>query len=52
MPGWVHHIDITVSDMAASTAFYQRVMPVMDFRRIADSRPASRCGPAIGWSSA
>ena len=37
MPGWVHHIDITVSDMAASTAFYERVMPVMDFHRIADT---------------
>jgi catechol 2,3-dioxygenase-like lactoylglutathione lyase family enzyme len=37
MPGWLHHIDITVSDMAASTRFYERVMPIMDFRRIPDT---------------
>src|SRR5512143_4221119 len=37
MAGWVHHIDITVSDLAVSTAFYERVMPVLDFHRLADT---------------
>ncbi|HSQ00917.1 MAG TPA: hypothetical protein VL049_27160 [Candidatus Dormibacteraeota bacterium] len=33
----MRHVDITVSDLAASTAFYERVMPVLDFHRIADT---------------
>ncbi len=37
MAGWIHHIDITVSDFAVSTPFYERVMPVLDFHRIADT---------------
>jgi glyoxylase I family protein len=34
--GWLHHIDLTVSEMAQSLAFYDRVLPLMGFRRIAD----------------
>jgi glyoxylase I family protein len=34
--GWVHHIDITVSDLAVSTAFYDEVLKLMGFRRVRD----------------
>lgn len=34
--GWLHHIDLTVSDLARSTAFYDRVLPLIGFRRIED----------------
>ena len=34
--GRVHHIDITVSDLAVSTAFYDQVLKLMGFRRIRD----------------
>jgi catechol 2,3-dioxygenase-like lactoylglutathione lyase family enzyme len=34
--GFVHHIDITVADLARSTAFYARVLPLLGFERIAD----------------
>jgi catechol 2,3-dioxygenase-like lactoylglutathione lyase family enzyme len=34
--GWIHHIDITVVDMAPATAFYDRVLPLMGFERLAD----------------
>jgi catechol 2,3-dioxygenase-like lactoylglutathione lyase family enzyme len=34
--GWLHHIDITVSDLARSTEFYDWVLPLMGFRRLAD----------------
>ena len=34
--GWIHHIDITVSDLAISTAFYDQVLKLMGFRRIRD----------------
>src|SRR6188768_3635680 len=34
--GWIHHIDITVSDLAISTAFYAQVLELMGFRRIRD----------------
>nr|AIA11318.1 Glyoxalase-like domain protein [uncultured bacterium] len=34
--GWVHHIDITVTDLAVSTAFYDQVLKLMGFRRIRD----------------
>lgn len=34
--GAVHHIDITVADLDRSTEFYDRVLPVIGFRRIAD----------------
>jgi catechol 2,3-dioxygenase-like lactoylglutathione lyase family enzyme len=30
--GWVHHIDITVSDLEVSTAFYDQVLKLMGFR--------------------
>jgi catechol 2,3-dioxygenase-like lactoylglutathione lyase family enzyme len=36
MNGWLHHIDITVSDLDRSTAFYDRVLPLMGFRRMSD----------------
>jgi catechol 2,3-dioxygenase-like lactoylglutathione lyase family enzyme len=34
--GWLHHIDVSVSDAARSTAFYERVLPLLGFERIAD----------------
>jgi catechol 2,3-dioxygenase-like lactoylglutathione lyase family enzyme len=36
MQGWIHHIDVTVSDLRRSTEFYDRVLPRMGFRRLAD----------------
>jgi catechol 2,3-dioxygenase-like lactoylglutathione lyase family enzyme len=36
MNGWLHHIDITVSDLGRSTEFYGRVLLLMGFRRMAD----------------
>lgn len=36
MTGWLHHIDITVSDLQRSTRFYDQVLPLMGFRRIQD----------------
>jgi len=35
-PGRVHHLDLTVADLAVSTAFYEGVMPLMGFRRMPD----------------
>ncbi len=34
--GAIHHIDLTVSDLARSTAFYDRVLPLLGFRRSTD----------------
>ncbi|MGH7820861.1 MAG: VOC family protein [Candidatus Binatia bacterium] len=31
--GSIHHIDLTASDLGRSTAFYDRVLPAMGFRR-------------------
>jgi catechol 2,3-dioxygenase-like lactoylglutathione lyase family enzyme len=31
--GAIHHIDLTVGDLARSAAFYDRVLPLMGFRR-------------------
>jgi hypothetical protein len=31
--GAVHHVDITVSDLASCAAFYDAVLPRMGFRR-------------------
>ncbi|MGH7289180.1 MAG: VOC family protein [Myxococcota bacterium] len=31
--GTIHHIDITVGDLMRSTAFYDRVFPLLGFRR-------------------
>jgi predicted enzyme related to lactoylglutathione lyase len=31
MNGWLHHVDITVSDLAGATEFYDRVLPLMGF---------------------
>ena len=36
-PGRVHHLDLTVADLAASTTFYEGVMPLLGFRRMPDS---------------
>jgi catechol 2,3-dioxygenase-like lactoylglutathione lyase family enzyme len=36
MPGAIHHIDITVSDLEVSTEFYDRVLPLMGFERSHD----------------
>jgi catechol 2,3-dioxygenase-like lactoylglutathione lyase family enzyme len=44
--GWLHHIDLTVSDLARSTAFYDRVLPFMGFRRIDD------CAEGPLWAGA
>jgi len=35
--GWLHHIDITVSDVSRSTEFYDRVLSLMGFQRLPDS---------------
>ena len=34
--GWLHHIDITVTDLARSTAFYDRVLPLLGWQRRVD----------------
>jgi glyoxylase I family protein len=34
--GALHHVDLTVSDLAHSTAFYDRVLPLLGFRRSMD----------------
>lgn len=34
--GWLHHVDITVSDLTCSTEFYDRVLPLMGFQRLPD----------------
>lgn len=36
MAGAIHHVDLTVSELARSTAFYERVLPLLGFRRIGD----------------
>ena len=33
--GAIHHIDLTASDLDRSTAFYDRVLPLLGFRRSA-----------------
>lgn len=37
MHGWLHHIDLTVSNLARSTAFYDKVLPLLGFTRTADA---------------
>ena len=37
MAGWINHLNITVTDLAASTAFYDRILSLCDFRRIPDT---------------
>jgi len=34
--GALHHIDLSVADLARSTAFYDRVLPLLGFRRSED----------------
>jgi glyoxylase I family protein len=34
--GRIHHIDITVTDLARSRDFYDRIMPLLGFRRVPD----------------
>jgi len=36
-PGRIHHLDLTVADLAVSTTFYDGVMPMLGFRRMPDS---------------
>ena len=36
MTGWLHHIDVTVSDLTRATEFYGRVLPLVGFRRTFD----------------
>ena len=33
----IEHIDVTVNDLARSTAFYDKVMPALGFRRLPDN---------------
>ncbi len=35
--GRVHHLDLTVADLEASTAFYAAVLPLMGLKRVADA---------------
>jgi catechol 2,3-dioxygenase-like lactoylglutathione lyase family enzyme len=35
--GAIHHVDLTVRDLARSTPFYDAVMPLLGFRRIEDA---------------
>jgi catechol 2,3-dioxygenase-like lactoylglutathione lyase family enzyme len=35
--GSIHHLDLSVRDLRASTDFYDRVLPLLGFRRFADS---------------
>jgi catechol 2,3-dioxygenase-like lactoylglutathione lyase family enzyme len=35
--GAIHHVDLTVADLARSTAFYDRVLPLLGFRRSANA---------------
>jgi catechol 2,3-dioxygenase-like lactoylglutathione lyase family enzyme len=44
--GWLHHIDITVTDLARSTQFYSAVLPLVGFRRVADS-----FGSPVWWGA-
>jgi catechol 2,3-dioxygenase-like lactoylglutathione lyase family enzyme len=46
MHGWLHHVDITVSDLARATAFYDAILPLMGFRRGAD------CADGPVWTGA
>ena len=32
----IEHLDLTVSDLARSVDFYERILPVLGFRRLAD----------------
>jgi len=36
MAGRIHHVDLTVSNLARSTEFYERVLPLLGFRRSKD----------------
>ena len=44
--GSVHHIDLTASDLSRSTAFYDRVLPLLGFRRVED------CAEGPLWAGA
>jgi len=35
--GAIHHVDLTVRDLARSTPFYDQVLPLLGFRRIDDA---------------
>jgi glyoxylase I family protein len=34
--GAIHHIDLTVSELGEATRFYDRVLPLLGFRRVPD----------------
>jgi glyoxylase I family protein len=36
MKGRIHHVDIPAADLARSTEFYDRLLPLLGFRRIGD----------------
>lgn len=44
--GAIHHVDLTVSDLAEATRFYDRVLPLLGFRRIPD------CAEGPLWAGA
>ncbi|MCC7413788.1 MAG: VOC family protein [Gammaproteobacteria bacterium] len=46
MTGWLHHIDLTVGDLARSIGFYSRVLPLMGFTRLPD------CAEGPLWAGA
>ena len=35
--GWLHHIDLTVADLARATEFYDSILPLLGFRRAPDA---------------
>src|SRR3990172_5064386 len=45
--GAIHHIDITVRELGRSTAFYDRLLPLLGFRRSTDA-PEGPCWAGAG----
>jgi catechol 2,3-dioxygenase-like lactoylglutathione lyase family enzyme len=37
MTGWLHHVDLTVRDVSRAIEYYDRVLPLMGFVRMADA---------------
>jgi catechol 2,3-dioxygenase-like lactoylglutathione lyase family enzyme/diadenosine tetraphosphate (Ap4A) HIT family hydrolase len=47
-PGRVHHLDLSVGNLTAATAFYEGVLPLMGFRRQPDAPEGPIwCGDAV-----
>jgi glyoxylase I family protein len=44
--GWFHHVDVTVTDLARSTAYYTAILPLLGFHRVADS-----FGSPVWWGN-